>query len=125
MKKKTNTSKKFETKDSGKRQSFVTGAVRDVQDDKPRFDLIPPHALKRLADVYARGAIKYDEWNWFKGIPIQRCLASAMRHVEAFRRGEVDEDHLSQAVFNLMAIIEFQEVGRDDLDDMIKYDQKK
>jgi len=116
---------KYKTKDSGERQEFTTGAVRDTQQDKPRFDLIPPHALKRVAEVYTRGAIKYDEWNWFKGIPFQRCLASCMRHVESFRRGETDEDHLAQAVFNLLAIMEFQDVGREDLDDMQNYDLPK
>ena len=30
--------KEFITKDSGKRQSFSTGMVRDVQDGKPLFD---------------------------------------------------------------------------------------
>lgn len=108
-------------KDSGEIQKFDTGAVRDTVEGKPRFDLIPPHALKRVADVYMKGAIKYDEWNWFKGIPFNRCIGSAMRHVEAFRRGETDEDHLGQAVFNLLAIMEFQDVGRKDLDDMKKY----
>lgn len=112
----------FIIKDSGKREEFKSGAVRDTQDGKPRFDLIPPHALKRLADVYMRGANKYSEWNWFTGIPFQRCIASAMRHIESFRRGETDEDHLAQSVFNLMAIMEFQDCNRKDLDNMQKYD---
>ena len=51
----------FSAKESGKRQEFDTGMVRDQQDGKPRYDLIPVGPLKRLADLYARGAIKYDE----------------------------------------------------------------
>jgi hypothetical protein len=36
------------TKDSGERQSFETGMVRDTQDGKPRIDLISPFFLKRM-----------------------------------------------------------------------------
>lgn len=66
----------FTTKDSGKRQSFDTGMVRDVQDGKPRYDLIPTEGLHRLADLYARGAEKYSQpfpvtlENWYDIINI-------------------------------------------------------
>lgn len=98
----------FEVKDSGERQRFSSGAQRDTQDDKPRFDLIPPKALERLAYVYARGADKYDENNWMKGIPFQRTLASAERHLKAFEMGKTDEDHIAQAAWNLFAIMHYQ-----------------
>lgn len=35
--------------DSGERQEFDTGAVRDIQEGKGRYDLIPPEPLMRLA----------------------------------------------------------------------------
>ena len=35
--------KKFETKDSGQRQEYKSGMKRDLQDGKPRFDLLTPH----------------------------------------------------------------------------------
>lgn len=111
--------------DSGERKEFDTGAVRDTEKNKPRFDLIPPHALKRVADVYARGALKYGENNWIKGMPFTRFLSSGMRHIEAWRRGERNEDHLAQAIFNLLALIEFEELNRNDLNDIIKYDVYK
>lgn len=46
------------TKDSGKRQEFVTGAKRDTQDGKPRFDLIPLDVLELLQRTYG-GSITY------------------------------------------------------------------
>jgi hypothetical protein len=46
-------------KDSGERVTFESGFNSDIQDDKPRYDLIPPELLKRLAEVYARGSKKY------------------------------------------------------------------
>ncbi len=108
----------YTTKDSGKRESFESGAVRDTQDNKPRYDLIPPKGLRRVADVYARGAVKYDDHNWRKGMPSSRFMASLLRHVEAYRRGERDEDHIAQAIFNALALIEFEGTEFDDLSTM-------
>lgn len=102
----------YATHDSGERRSFGTGAVRDVDDGKPRYDLIPPHALWRVAMLYTRGAVKYGENNWHKGIPTQQMLASAMRHLEAYRRGEQDEDHLAAVVWNVLAIMQYEAEGK-------------
>ena len=110
-------SKQFEIKDSGVREDFEGGAVRDTEEGKPRYDLIPPTALKRLAIHYANGAKKYNEHNWTKGIPISRCIASLMRHVFQFVAGGTDEDHASAIIFNVMCIVHYQEIGRTDLDD--------
>jgi hypothetical protein len=38
--------------DSGERRGFDTGAKRDVDDDKPRFDLIPVTVLQRVVQYY-------------------------------------------------------------------------
>jgi hypothetical protein len=96
-------------KDSGKRESFESGAVRDTQDGKPRYDLIPVRALYRLANHYANGAKKYGDHNWEKGIPTSRCVASALRHIYSWLLGDCSEDHLSAVLFNIMAIIHFEE----------------
>ncbi len=108
----------FEIKDSGNREEFAGGAVRDTDGGKPRFDLIPPLAEKRVALHYGGGAKKYDEWNWAKGMPYSRFVASMKRHIAAFERGETDEDHLAAVVFNANSIMHFQECGRDELDDI-------
>lgn len=44
------------TKDSGVRESFDSGMVRDTQQGKPRYDLIDRPILKRWAELMARGA---------------------------------------------------------------------
>lgn len=113
----------YALKDSGKREEFQTGAQRDTRDGKGRFDLISPFMLRRLAVVMERGAIKYDARNWEKGMPFSRFTDSALRHINQFVMGKEDEDHLAQAVFNLMALIHFQETGRQDLDDMPHYER--
>lgn len=102
----------FIVKDSGKRESFNTGAVRDTADDKPRPDLVSPFFLMRLGEHLRKGAVKYSEHNWEKGIPSSRCLASAHRHLAQFEMGDTDEDHLAAVAFNIMAIIHNQEVAK-------------
>jgi hypothetical protein len=104
---------KYITEDSGKRRFFKTGAVRDTDINKPRYDLIPPQALWRVAMLYARGAAKYGENNWQKGIPSQQMLASAMRHMEAYRCGDDSEDHLAAVVWNVLALMQYEAEGRD------------
>lgn len=104
-----NANSAFITKDSGERQSFDSGAVRDTEKGKPRFDLIPPDALTRVAMLYARGADKYGDRNWEKGMPVSRFYSSALRHLFQYGQGDIDEDHLSAVIFNCLAIIHFQE----------------
>jgi len=116
--------------DSGERRTFSTGAVRDRGDLKPRPDLISPHAQMREGMVHTLGSQKYELRNWEQGLPISECLASAQRHIEQYKRGDINEDHIAQARWNLGAIIHFEEeikAGRlpISLDDMPKYVQQE
>lgn len=88
-------------KDSGTRQKFQTGAVRDAQVNKGRFDLIPPFALLLLSLIYELGAKKYADRNWEKGMPLSRYLESAQRHIQKYIAGLRDEPHLSMAFWNI------------------------
>ena len=92
--------------DSGARQEFNTGSVRDTNVGKGRFDLIPPYALKRLAKHYENGAKKYGDRNWEKGQPIARYLDSAIRHAYAYLGGSTEEDHLAAIAWNALSVIE-------------------
>jgi hypothetical protein len=96
----------FETKDSGARVDYPSGFRRDTDVDKPRYDLIPLDALRRLAELMARGARKYGDNNWMLAsgdVELQRFKASAFRHFVQWMNGEVDEDHMAAVVFNLFA----------------------
>lgn len=186
----------FETKDSGARRSFSTGAVRDKAEGKGRYDLLPgralekvaetmldadysdpsvnrallidemlrgcimvlrgdrsgfvfavanamwimesdetgkhadpgtstlgldrlpPPAIRRLAQLYERGAVKYAERNWEKGMPLSVYLDSMTRHAFQASSGAQDEDHLAAVCFNGLAAIHFLELGRTELDDL-------
>ena len=99
--------KKFITKDSGKRILYKSGFNRDIQDGKPRYDLIPPAMIKRIAELYMRGAVKYGDNNWQKAKTpeeMQRFKASAWRHFVQYMSGETDEDHMAAVCFNLFAL---------------------
>ena len=96
--------------DSGNRSEYKTGAVRDIQTGKGRFDLLSPYALRRLAIHYERGAEKYGDSNWQKGIPTSHCFSSAVRHLFRWLAGDRKEDHLAAALWNICAIMHFEEV---------------
>lgn len=97
---------KWETKDSGIRQEFTSGMLRDTQEGKPRYDLIPEPMLTRWAELMARGAEKYGERNWEKANSeeeLARFVASAFRHFVAWWRGDDDEDHGVAVFYNISA----------------------
>jgi hypothetical protein len=121
--------KGFIVKDAdGGREHYKSGMIRDIRTGKGRFDLISPFVLKRLADIYEKGAIKYEDRNWEKGCPLSRFLDSALRHLVQFMAGVGDEDHLGQCIWNLVAIVHFEELigaglrpkGLDDLPRYLK-----
>jgi len=103
----------FRLNDSGARRSFESGAVRDRDGTKPRIDLICPFFLERLGELMRVGAEKYGDRNWEKGIPSKEYLASACRHLVKYMQDQRDEDHLSQAAFNIMGLIRNEETGFD------------
>ncbi len=96
----------YTTKDSGERIEFSTGMKRDVQTDKPRYDLIGSgwELIKRWAQLMARGAIKYGELNFEKAATeeeLKRFKASGLRHMIQWFEGETDEDHAAAVCFNI------------------------
>lgn len=83
-----------------------TPAQEDLDTEDYRFDLIPYNPIKRVADVYERGANLYGERNWEHGMPLSRLLDSAIRHLWQYNAGKTDEDHAAQGVWNIMGFIE-------------------
>lgn len=106
--------------DGGSRISYGDGmAVREPTTGKGRYDLVSPFAIDRWAKWMELGAQKYAPNNWtLGGIPYSRFADSALRHLSKFIMGMDDEDHLSAVLFNIGAIIHFQETGHNELDDM-------
>lgn len=95
---------KFTTKDLGKKKAFKSGMLRNVSNNKPRYDLVYLPMLTRWADLMARGAILYGARNWEKATgqeELERFKESAFRHFVQWTNGETDEDHASAVFFNI------------------------
>ena len=80
-------------------------------DDKIRYDLIHPEALKEFAQVLTFGSKKYDDDNW-KKVPglKKRYTGACMRHFEAYRSGELLDPesglpHLAHAMCCIMFLM--------------------
>ena len=90
---------------------FRTGMHRDVDDEKPRFDLVTPvgipfdeQMLTRWAMLMARGAKKYGDRNWERArtaAELARFRSSAFRHFMQWFAGMDDEDHGAAVMFNV------------------------
>lgn len=95
----------FTIKDSGERQQFESGMVRDTATNKIDYSLILDGPMfKRWARHLTNGAIKYAKRNWMKasGEPeLERFRESALRHFIQWYYGETDEDHASAVFFNI------------------------
>lgn len=79
--------------------------------DKLRYDLVPPSAIKALAEVLTFGARKYKPNNWKQCEEQDRYVAALYRHLEAWRSGEVNDTdsgmpHLAHAMTNIAFLLE-------------------
>jgi hypothetical protein len=118
-----------ELKDGGTRKTYGTGAQKEDDSktkDKGAYHLLPTYPLHKVAEIYRLGAAKYSARNWEKGIPLSRFLDSAKRHLAQFQEGMENEDHLHQAIWNLIGISHTQEMIRRNvlsasLDDLPSY----
>lgn len=90
----------YQTKDSGHRRVFESGAQRDRSSGKGDFWLIPFDGIKRVADLFERGAAKYEPRNWEKGMPVKEYIDSAIRHAFQASMGMTDEDHWAGVAWN-------------------------
>lgn len=95
----------FEVKDSGKRQTFEGGMVRDVTEDKVDYTLVLDGPMfQRWAEHMTKGAQKYAKRNWMLAegeAELDRFRESALRHLLQWLAGKRDEDHAAAVIFNI------------------------
>lgn len=100
----------FVVEDSGKRQEFSGGMVRDTQEGKiDIWRVFVGPLVERLASHLTKGASKYPDVlpgvpNWTQALgqeEMHRFKASAARHFWQWYNGAEDEDHFSAVCFNL------------------------
>lgn len=97
------------------------GTKHDQQ--KLRFDLIPPEAEEALARVLTFGAQKYGDRNWEKGINYSRLVAALRRHLNSWMSGELidpetGESHLNHVLCNTAFLVAFEQRKQQELDDI-------
>ena len=97
----------FDVKDSGEREEYESGMVRDAETGKVDYTYtLPGPMLDRWANHLMKGAEKYERDNWLLGESDEeyhRARRSAARHMIQWLRGETDEDHAAAVFFNLNA----------------------
>lgn len=106
----SNKSQEFGLKDSGQRQEFKSGMVRDIDTNKLDYTrLLDGPMFDRWAEHLSKGAVKYPDvkpgvanWTLAEGeTELARFRKSAMRHLRQWLRGDIDEDHAAAVFFNL------------------------
>ena len=86
-----------------------------------RLELIPPYPLWLLAEVYGRGARKYADRNWERGVNYSKLYGALLRHANQFWAGEdIDpqdgQHHLASVAWMAFALLEMQRT-HSELDD--------
>jgi len=82
---------------------------------KTRHDLVPIFAQEQYARVLTKGAEKYAERNWEKGMKWSTVVASMKRHIAAFESGEdYDKEtgllHMSHVMCNAGFLSEYYKI---------------
>ncbi len=89
----------------------MTQQNQKFDDEKLRFDLIPPEILTAIAEVLSFGAKKYGPNNWQQLDNFNsRFTAALMRHLNAWRSGETNDpesgkSHLCHMACNIAFLI--------------------
>ena len=78
---------------------------------KLRYDLLPSEEIEQIVSVLTMGAAKYTDNSW-QNVEngVDRYYAAAMRHLQAWRQGEVLDSesglpHLAHAATNLVFLM--------------------
>jgi hypothetical protein len=100
----------YAVKDSGQRQQFDSGSLRDTTTGKVDYSRVLDGPLfERLAAHLTAAETKYPDYapgkpNWTlisTEEELVRYRKSAVRHFWQWYRGDTDEDHFAATVFNL------------------------
>lgn len=97
----------------------VTSSTGGQKGRKPaQYGLIPPDALRQVAELYGKGAAKYAPYNWRKGYPWSLSFDAMQRHAWQFWDGEEYDSetgcaHLASVAFHALTLLTFMEEQRE------------
>ena len=76
-----------------------------------RLDLLltNPVGMKRLAEAFGEGALKYGDKNWKLGFPESVFISHAIEHLRLHFELDKSDDHLGHATWNLFTLMWIQE----------------
>jgi len=95
---------KFDIQPTKKIRRFPSGAVRSDDTGRPRPDWVSALAIEALGEHLAGNANDFGATNYLKGIPVDECLASLMRHYCAYQKSG-DFIDLRSLAFNAVAAL--------------------
>lgn len=103
----------------------IEGEFKKGDSDKNRLELLPPHSLMAIAEIFTFGAKKYDDFNYMKCTKWSRYYGALQRHLNAWYSGEeldaeTGKSHLYHAGCCIMILIELQDFGKGE-DDRPKF----
>lgn len=93
-----------------------------LDDDKPDLTLLPYEMQAAAARAFGYGAKKYKPFNWTGGMPVRRCLAAVLRHINEYLEGaDVDTGgsglHPIDHALAMLGMVPWMIKNRPDLDD--------
>ncbi len=90
--------------------------TQEPRGPKPRMDLLPWRAIRRVAELLTANIAKHGErgGTLADGVTEQEVFNSAARHLAALGAGQTDEDHAAALAFNALALVELRLRGKED-----------
>lgn len=104
--------------------------IQGIKNDqgKERWNLMPFDALREIAKVFTKGANKYSDRNWEKGLDYSRPYSALQRHLAAWWEDREENDsewglsHLAHAGCCLLMLLAYQIRNRNK--DKSKFDDR-
>ncbi len=113
----SNIPKRVVNEHGAEREAGVAGSKNSKH--PARYDLISTIGLRRLAETYGEGSIKYGPHSYLRGFPASDLINHVLAHLNAYRAGTGAEDDLAHAAWGLFSMMHFEET-RPDLMDLQK-----
>lgn len=111
-------------------QELKTGVKKD--EGKARFELLAYEVLYAVSRILTKGAEKYADRNWEKGISYGRVFGAAQRHLsdwwnarlegkDGINHADGSESHIDHAICELMFLSAYEKRKKVEFDDRPTY----